>query len=224
MNPFFPPRPGVTLLPALLKRMSSEIWLAQRKFEGQRNLIYIKGDHLEFWSRHPENGFRHKNFTIPPELRKNLLQLRIPAGIEVVIDSELLHAKTKGISPEAPPQWRQGVKNTVVLFDILYWNGYLANETQEDRLKRLFELCGCPMTLEPGGRALQVFSNVWLAETLQNDFFAEYHKMLLCPEVEGLVLRRRNSVLREGNPTCGKRLHEVSWMIRARRPKKNFAF
>lgn len=210
LQPFFPPRPGITLYHPLLSRYSASEWLAQRKFKGQRNLIYVSADHkIEFWSRHKENRFQHGNYDLSDEMRSSILALNLPSQ-ELVLDSELLHAKTK---------W---VKDTVVLFDVLYLGEYLSNATQVDRLALLQSICNSPTVLEPGKRALFVNKHVWMAETIESDFTTQYRSMLSCPEIEGLVLRKRNSRLRDGNLSLGRIKYEAPWMVRVRKPEKNY--
>lgn len=210
MRPFFPPRPGLTVYWPFLSRYSDEMWLAQRKFKGQRNLVYIHKKKVVLWSRHPENDFQHKNYTLSDNLRKSILQLDIPSDIEVVLDSELLHAKTKGC------------KDTIVLFDLLWFGKYLSDWKQEERLQKLSQMCGHPQKHEPGQRALQVCGTLWLAEVFQTNFLQEFKAVKDSPEIEGLVLRRRGSRLRDGNLSMGKRRHEVPWMARVRKSEKGY--
>lgn len=210
LKPFFPPRPGVTLFHPFLKDYSSKDWLAQRKFKGQRNLIYVRQDRkVELWSRHPQNKFQHGNYELSLSMKSSILELDLP-DTDVVIDSELLHAKTKG------------VKDIVVVYDVLYIGQYLGNEIQTARLDILQKICRNPTELEPGQRGLLVNQHVWMAETIQDDFPTQYRSMLDCPEIEGLVLRRRNSRLRDGNPSLGRIKYEVPWMIRVRKPEKGY--
>ncbi len=206
---FFPPRPGITLFYPFLYEYAATDWLAQRKFKGQRNLIYVKGNQVELWSRHPKNNFEHKNFVLSNEMKDAILSLNLPQE-EIVIDSELMDAKTKGL------------KNVIILFDVLYLKKYLANVNQEDRLSLLYDVCRHPTQFEPLKRGLYVNDHIWLAETIQGNFDAEYRSLIHLNEIEGLVLRKRTSLLRDGNLFLGKQLHEVPWMVRVRKEEKNF--
>jgi len=222
LNPIFPPRPGITLPYKLLNEYPPETWLAQRKFNGIRNLIYISADReVTLWTRHEENKHQHRRYTLPEAVKKDILHLHLEDGIEYIIDSELLHTRTKAVQDaEVPQRWRNGVRNTIVLFDLLYAGEYLADWSQTERLALLADICSNPTDREQHGRALIVSDHLWLAETINDRFEYEYFNFFDCPEIEGLVLRRRDSTLREDNPMLGGRKHDVSWMVRVRKPSK----
>lgn len=224
MQPFFPPRPGITLYWPFLGEYEKKGWVAQRKFNGQRNLVYISAERdVELWSRHEDNGFEHLNYELSADQRRLILGLNLPKGQDVVLDSELLHRKTKGhAGANVAEKWRQGCRDTIVLFDILYAGKYLSFWSQKDRLQLLNDICGDPKAREPGGRALIVNDRLWLAERFNSDFIPHFNEMLECPEIEGVVLRKLDSKLIQNNPTCGQKKHEVSWMVRVRKPNPNY--
>lgn len=210
---FFPPRPGITLHRDFLRDYSDTIWIAQRKFKGQRSPIYISKDKktIELWSRHDYNNFLHKNYTTPLCVKEAIRSLKLPDN-DIVIDAELLHAKTKH------------VKDILVLYDVLYLDKYLSGMKQLERLELLSQICNNPQQLEVGKRALMVNDHIWLAETIKTDFINQYQSLNHLDEIEGLILRKKNSKLQDGNISRGRRQHEVPWMVRVRKPEKNYQF
>lgn len=213
MNRFFPPRPGVTLYHPFLSQYSDQIWMAQRKFKGQRSPIYISKDKktIELWSRHSENDFLHKNYTTSEKVKQAILSLNLPDS-DIVIDAELMHAKTKNL------------KEILIVYDVLYMDKYLSNVTQMDRLQLLSNFCNNPRELEELKRGLIVNDHIWMAQTIETDFFNQYQSLNHLNEIEGLILRKRNSKLKDGNIALGRRQHEVPWMIRVRKPETNYQF
>ena len=116
---------------------------------------------------------------------------------------------------------------TIVLFDLLFAGVYLASMSAEKRLEELAGCCG-PTQPEERGRALVVKqvgeSNLWLAESFDDDFLFHFDEFWdddeggndKWPEIEGLILRRRDGLLLSGD-----RLQDVEWMLRCRKPKPN---
>lgn len=212
MKRFFPPRPGITLFHPFLPQYLPRDWMAQRKFKGQRNLLYASKDGgVEFWSRHAENGFEHGNYDLTDAMKIAVASLNLPRE-DVVLDGELLHAKTKNL------------RDTLVLFDVLYVGRYLRSTPQEERLEMLSEFCRHPTTLEPKKRALLVNDRIWMAEVFQDDFVQHFKELSHLDEIEGLILRRRGNLLSHGNTSLGRRKHEVPWLVRVRKEEKNYMF
>jgi ATP-dependent DNA ligase len=208
MDFIYPPRPKGRLDPKLLSKYEDGRWVVQRKFNGTRTLIHIVGKTVVFWNRHAE---QHKQFDFGPKFVAEILSLNLPEN-EYWLDGELLATKTK--TPE--------YKGRVVLYDVLQAGKYLfGSPDQMARVAMLRDICRNPQTLEPNhGLALKVTENVWMAQTFEKDFVAEYERFLHCPEIEGVVLRRRDSTL----DSFGRKEYEVNWQIRCRKPATNYAF
>lgn len=205
MNFIYPPRPKGKLDHKLLPKYEDGRWIAQRKFNGTRTLIHIIGKDVYFWNRH---GIQHNQFN--ENFKKEVLELNLTEN-EYWLDGELLATKTK------TPFY----KGKMVLYDVLQAGQYLFGISQLKRIDLLSQICRNPQKLECNlGIALEVSGNVWMAETFFNNFEVEYKKFIDCPEIEGLVLRKKNSVL----DSFGRKEYEVDWQIRCRKPAKNYAF
>lgn len=132
------------------------------------------------------------------------------AGKWQVFDAELMHNKTPGL------------KDRLILFDVLVHNGsYLTGTTYRERYEILASALGMPDTSEDEtGRyiALKVNQNVWLAEVFE-DCFSEYFADLTdMDEVEGLVLKDPDGILKPGV----SEKNNSTWLVRVRKPHKNY--
>jgi|LSQX01.3.fsa_nt_gb ATP-dependent DNA ligase len=217
MPPYiYPPRPKSKIHPDLLQKEEDRgVWLWQRKYDGDRCVVVVENGRVHLANR--RGGFHSPTKFAP--LRRELSALKFPSGIHY-LDGELLH-------PLVP--------NTIVLFDVLQLGRYLLGENQLDRLSLLANLCGNPYQDCPFGVATQVSQNVWLAQGGDQHFVKEFGRFLdsrfgpdggLVTEttpgrlVEGLVLRRKDSVL----DSYGARPYEVDWQLRCRIGNKNYRF
>lgn len=208
MRVLYPPRPVSKIVAGELgKYEASGKWVAQRKFNGTRNLIHILPDgQVELFTRY---GEPHKQFEMSDSLRNQILSLNIQGGLEYWLDGELLDAKT------STPAY----KGRIVMYDVLFARKYLFGVNQMKRLDTLRDLCGDPQELEPNlGLALRVSDHLWMAETFVAGFHEEYERFIDQPEIEGLVLRRKDATLDH----VGTKPFEVSWVLRCRKPHKNY--
>ncbi len=204
----FPPSPKSKLDPNRLENEEKKgTWIAQRKFNGQRNLIHVLNGKVELWNRH---GVRHRNYKPDPILIKQILSLNLDPTKEYWLDGELLAAKPGN----------KEFKGTIVLFDIIQAGKYLYGINQMERLQILNDICRNPQILCEAGFALKVTSNIWLAENFVNDFEGEFQRFIDHDVIEGLVLRDKNAVL----DNLGTAPYEVNWIIRVRKPHKNYGF
>jgi hypothetical protein len=214
MDYIYPPRPKTRIPPGDLPKFEkSGDWVVQRKFKGTRNLVHIcPNGRVEFWGRH---GERHKQWTPTKEIESQVLAIDLQQGSEYWLDSELLHNK---VSAATDPY----LKNRIVLFDVLMVGRYLVGSPdQMTRLAMLKAVCRNPNKLEPNhGIALQVSENLWMAETFERDFSQHFQEIIHLPEIEGLVLRKRNSVI----DNFGTVEYETSWQIRCRKPEQAYQF
>ena len=207
----YPPRPKSRIRPAELTRYENQHgWVAQRKFNGTRTLIHVTpAMSVEAWrpGREP-----HLQWSLSPEMVKQVLSLRLEGGKEYWFDGELLNNKTS--SPE--------YKNRIVFFDILQAGRYLFGSPDlMGRQKLLFDICGNPTKLEPArGIALAVTENLWLAETFTDHFVDRWNDFIDFDEIEGLVLKKPNSKI----DNFGRKEYEVDWQLRCRKEHKNYSF
>lgn len=210
VTPIFPPRPKGAMTAVHLEGYeNSSLWVAQRKFNGNRNIIHVENGKVSFFNRHAKP---HVRFVPSKSLIEQVNSLNLDPKLSYWLDGELLHEKTKN------PIY----KNRIVLYDILQAGRYLfGSPTQLVRLQLLNEICGNPNVREPeNGIALIVTENIWMAETFLNGFKDRFNDLIGLDEIEGLVLRKRASVL----DNTGKKEYNCSWIIRCRKPHKNYNF
>lgn len=203
-------------------------YVAQRKFNGTHVVLWVYEDRVGIWDR---RGIKLTYYKIGPGMIKCLLGLNRDPSKELVMAGEVLHTKAK-----SKVTGKQEAENTICLFDVIMYGDYLTKQTQVERLAMLADLCRNPKELEepkfPGAtrRALVVDrkeeATLWLAEVFKDEF--QYHYDECCTdqfdkhnrdryeEIEGLVLRQKESRIRIGS-TGG--VGDVDWLIRCRKPK-----
>lgn len=206
----FPPRPKGTIPPKDLNYYEKlGMWCVQPKYQGARCLIHITPEQeVNFYSRH---GRPFLNYVPPKFLKSEILKLRgVEPGIEYWLDGEILIKTTA-----------QDTKNKIILFDILHYKRYLfLKPSQVERLKILYEICGEPKELDPWRKMGYVVSENILVAPVFYSNFAEHFNENNCDEVEGLVLRKKDSTIEN----YGEKEQDVNWLIRCRKPNKNCNF
>ena len=210
VNIIYPPRPKGAIPPSELDYYESlGIYGVQPKYNGARNPIHISPDgEVASFSRH---GRSHRTYDMPLSVRKEILALPgLKKGIEVWLDGEVLSKTTA-----------TDTKHKIVLFDILQYDKYFfSSPNQQGRLELLSSICGNPTQLDSmRGMGYIISENILMAPTFYSGFKAEFEKDR-GDEVEGLVLRKLNSTI----DNFGQKEYEVSWLIRCRRPHKNYNF
>lgn len=222
-----PPHPGTA---ARIRREDLKTYekmgtyLAQRKFNGVHSVIWIHRDNAAMWDR---RGIPQTLYKITPGMKACLLGLNRDPEKELVVAGELLHTKAKSKITD-----KQCATDTIVLFDVLYYGDHLTQMNQVERLVLLTQLCRKPTKREPGNfpgatpRALIVSeietAHLWLAESFFDDFSYHFDEMIETdkrgndkyPEIEGLVLRLRESRLQANSKG------DVDWLIRCRKFKE----
>lgn len=201
-------------------------FVAQRKFNGTHVVIWVCDGEVVLWDR---TGVALTLYRLTPGMKACLSKLT--KDTELVMAGELLHTKAKSKITKS-----QEASDTIVLFDILMYNGkYCTGMKQNERLDLLAAVCGNPTRLEtpkfPGAtrRAIVVdeqdTAHLWLAEVFANEF--QYHFDECCTdqldkhgndkysEIEGLVLRDKIASL----TIKGRGIGDVDWLIRCRKPK-----
>ncbi len=221
----FPPHPGKNM-----KMMASDLdayekqggWLAQRKFNGSHMVGHFHKGQLTIWNRQYQPFTYYK---LTDEMVGCFLSLGINPDDEVIFDGEVLHTKAKYTHTQI-----QAVTDTIVVYDLLYFNEPLVHDDFGTRYGKLADLCRNPTELEPKGRGLKVAnvgkSTLWLAELFRDEFSFHFYEMYaftatepkhdLYPEIEGLVLKRE----KDSYIDHGARPYDVNWMMRCRKEKK----
>ena len=210
MSIIFPPRPKGAIPPTELQYYEDlGIYCTQPKYNGSRSVVHITSDsQVRIYSRH---GRVHLNYSMPMSLRNQILELPgLEKGTEYWLDGELLVKTTA-----------KDTKGQLVLFDVLQCGKYLfLSHNQLQRLDLLAAICGHPSKLDPLRQMGYVVSeDVLMAPTFFLNFKIEFSRNY-GDEVEGLVLRKKDSVL----DNFGQKEYEVSWLIRCRHPHKNYNF
>lgn len=204
MKILFPPHPSTKIsFHKLQDYEKTNNWVAQRKFNGTNILINITPDKkISILTRH---GTMPKNFTLSKSHAEQILSLNLEEK-EYWLNGELLDSKTKS----------KEYKEKIIFFDVLQAGQYFIRKpNQLERLGILSNICRDPKELEPTNRiALQITSDVWMAESWVKDFRKHYEELIFLDEIEGLILRKKDSFLTD----FGSKKYDVSWMLKCRKP------
>lgn len=208
----FPPHPNIKIPEIKLDEYEkSNKWVAQRKFNGTNILINISPErNFKLLTRH---GSAPKLFSLNKSIKEQLLSLNLEKGKEYWFNGELLDHKTKS----------DYYKKRIILFDILHAGKYLINSlNQIQRLNLLNEICNTPSELESKGLALKVTENIWMAENWECNFKHHYQEFINLDEIEGLILRKKDSVI----DNFGQKKYDASWIVKCRKPHSggNYSF
>lgn len=204
MKILYPPHPNVRIpFNKLLEYEVTGNWLAQRKFNGTNVVIYVSYDRkINILTRH---GTVPKLFSLSKSHIEQICSLNLDKDKDYWFNGELLDHKTKD----------KNYKKKIVLFDILHAGRYLIkNPNQQERLKILSDICGNPEQNEPGRLALKVTEDIWMAESWEKDFEFHYKEFIDKDEIEGLILRKKNSFINN----FGQKEYDVSWILKCRKP------
>lgn len=203
MKKLFPPHPSIRIPTHKLSEYeNSGKWVAQRKFNGTNIVINISCDrNINILTRH---GTPPKLFSLSKNHIDQILSLNLEKGKEYWLNGELLDHKTKS----------DYYKKKIILFDVLHAGKYLINTSQLFRLELLNYICGDATDLEKNGIAIQVTQDIWLAQNWNSDFELHYKEFLDKDEIEGLILRRKDSVLNN----FGQKEYDASWIVKCRKP------
>lgn len=204
MRIIYPPRPRGKVPPTMLPKYEQrKQHVAQRKFNGHRNLVHIstKGV-VSIYGRH---GGGHGSYKMPLFLQKEISGLNLQRGEEYWLDSELLHPR---------------IPDTIVLYDVLQAGSYLLGVLMEDRLSLLNQICHEPSDHADPAVALKISEHVWMAETFYGDFRLHFNEFIHLDLIEGLVLKQIGSALSDH----GYKQYEVDWQIRCRKPGASYGY
>lgn len=203
----YPPRPEGKIQPSQLSRLEKEQkYVVQRKFNGDRCLVHVENGQVRLFSRYGKPFDRYKT---PSFLVKEILSLNL-LDQEYWLDGELLNKNAA----------KTGVKNTIVLYDVLQAGSYLYGSTQMQRLELLAKIAKKPTELAEPAIALRVSDHVWMAETWDSGFESHFTDFITHFLVEGLVLRLKDSFL----DNFGASEYLVKWLIRCRKTGSTYNF
>jgi hypothetical protein len=201
----YPPHPDNKISPHRLGEYEkSQKWIVQRKFNGTHILVHVSPDKkVSMLTRH---GTAPKLFSLTKSHINQILSLNLESNKEYWLNGELLDHKTKN----------KNYKGKIILFDVLQAGQYLImKKNQQERLELLNDICRNPKKLEPYfGIALEVTPDIWLAENWENEFEKHFQEFIHMDEIEGLVLRKKNSFI----DNFGQKEYGVNWIIRCRKP------
>jgi hypothetical protein len=209
----WPPRPETKIAPTDLGVIESMGWWGQAKFNGTCTVIYVPAATEPFpgGSRGSVAMGRHGPDHVldwQPGASWQAFEATLDGGWHVFV-GELLHSK--GV----------GVKDTIVLFDMLVEDGdYLVGKTLYDRFNRLERLLKA-YNSEPQIKLTHREYNqgVWLVENRARAFRlwfdAEAPAM-----VEGLCFKDKNAKLR----LCSRSSANSGGQVKCRKPKANVSF
>lgn len=201
----YPPYPNCKITKGQLEEYEkSEKWVAQRKFNGTHILINIsKEKKVSILTRH---GTPPKYFKLKKTHIEQILSLNLKEGKEYWLNGELLDHKTKN----------KNYKEKIIFFDILQEDKYLIKKlNQIQRLNLLLNICKESKKKEPNeGIAIEVTKDIWMAETFENNFKKHFEEFIHLDEIEGLVLRKKNSFI----DNFGQKKYQASWMVKVRKP------
>lgn len=206
----YPPRPmlGQRDWPMVEEINENPSWVAELKLNGDRCLLYVLEDRVEFWSRH---GHQLKRF----KPNKKLLDAIAVCGIPInsIVDAELLHLR------------HHSIKYTLLFYDVVAWGGVYVNTLSlAERTKFLDCLTYGPQVW----RSIQYRFNLFsLFDAIRDGTPHPHltHCMQLYGQnieaiIEGLVLKNLNGTFRLER----KSSKDVGWMLKLRIPHKNYAF
>ena len=195
----WPTRPTNAALPATLGFWEKRGMIAQIKKNGTNNVVFVTDKEVIFKTRHNDD---HKQW-VP---KKSTIDFFASLPAWTVLNTELLHNKTKDI------------KDSVFIYDVVAYNGeQLVGETfmkRQELLRGLFD------TQDETYSHYMIEDGIWLAKNYDKDFSDLYQKTLLHDEDEGLVLKKPKAKLKQ----CVSANSNSSWMIKCRKPHKNYSF
>ncbi len=203
MKILYPPHPHIRIFKNKLDNYESDgKWIAQRKFNGTNVVVNISkyGD-IGILTRH---GTAPKLFSLSRSHIEQINSLNFEKGKEYWLNGELLDHKTKN----------PAYKKKIVFFDVLYAGNYLVRKMNQDqRLQLLSSICKDAKNTE-NEIATKCTKDIWMAESWNQDFKYHFEEFIDRDEIEGLILRRKDSFI----DNFGFKAHDVNWMVKCRKP------
>jgi ATP-dependent DNA ligase len=170
---FYPEKPRlINVNQALFSRLSEDdLWVAERKYNGQRLQLHCINGEFQFWGRHGEL----LKYTLSDELLEELKGLSLPRGY-CLLDGELRHNKVPGI------------QHKIIFYDVFIWDGnLLIGEGFWYRRAILHDTIG-----------IEKRNRVGIPLQYPGKFRQTFDQVIEDPEIEGLVMKNMRGKLALG--------------------------
>jgi ATP-dependent DNA ligase len=200
----YPPRPENKISIEYLSKFDNDIYVSQPKLNGSCVLLFIKSDIYKAYNRHNRlmSSFRINN--------NDIIKLNNSDKWMVLVGEYMNKSK----KDENKNIWN----NKFVIWDILVNDGeYLLNTTYSDRIILLDELFN---KNEYNKYLYKVNESIYRVKSFYNNFNDLYNGIISIDMLEGLVLKRKNSKLKNGN----RLKNNIDSQIKIRKETKNYIF
>jgi ATP-dependent DNA ligase len=200
----YPPRPEINLPSSELLKYDNGIWMAQPKLNGSNLLLFTNGVEIHVYNRHnsPITNVKLK--------QSEFLSLHKGNGW-IVLNGEYMN-KSKNNSK------KELFNQKFVIFDILVYEGtQTVGMTFEERIKLLDRLY--PST-DYDSVINKVTENTYIVKSFYEDFSNIFNKITLTDMYEGLVLKKKNSKLKNGI----SEKNNTDSQMKFRKPTKNYSY
>lgn len=194
---FYPEKPVLmNIEQAEFEAMSNDdAWIAEKKYNGQRCVLWIIDGKVEFWGRHGKKLAYNDN---PDMGIVTFLNKRFPNGT-FLFDGELRHNKVTG------------VRNMLVIWDVLIFRDELLNKLQYWSRRAILK-----ERLHDG----YCHTDCRLIEQYRTDFQKVYDNVIADDEIEGLVMKNMHGMLNLGRTSASN----STWMYKVRKPSGRYKF
>ena len=201
----YPPRPEIAIVPEHLLYYEKKKWIAQYKKNGTCSIIAITPlkEYIAM-NRHKDS---HRQWTITTHIKNELTRL-FPEKMWIMLEVELLHAKTKDI------------KDTIFIHDILVWNSeFLYGSTFMDRQEVLDKHLKTNVESQTH-YVCDSEGKIWYAKKFEKNFTDLFFGIKDVSVDEGLVLKNPKGKLK----FCIKPDSNSDWSVKCRHETKNYSF
>jgi ATP-dependent DNA ligase len=200
----YPPRPKNPIPPTDLNFWDNGGLICQPKLNGSNSVIFKSPSGVKAMNRHNQSltGFR-----ISDELKSIL-----PQDGHFVINGEYMN---KG----KLDQFGNNFNHKLVIFDILVQNSeYLVGKSVSNRLEILNSIFNPKES--KWGYLHQISENIFMVKSFENNFKSTFDYLTKIDMVEGVVLKRKSAKLEIGI----REENNSNWMLKSRKPHKNYKF
>lgn len=210
----FPPRAEVKTLPDDLHKYDTGEYIGQPKFNGSCTMVFTNGTELKVFNRHREPLSRFS-----PDIEFKKLST---TGKWFVYAGEYLNKGKLGENG-------QKEQDKFVIWDVLVYDGnYLVGTTLEMRLSMLNSIYPCEQARVSATGQLEIYAHlcgtnlrgIYKAPSYLGDFQTLYTDLVKTDLYEGLVLKKKKSVLKMGFQSTNNQ----EWQIKCRKETKNYKF
>jgi len=141
-------------------------WVAEPKYNGNRLVLIMDGDDVQFWNRHGEKF----SYSPDEELVRSLARFHTKG--RCMFDGELRNNKVPGI------------KHRIVLWDTFMWDGKLLVDKPYSERRSFLPWEVARKNFAPTKQATNLHSYKRL-----------FHEWIKDPEIEGMVIKKSNGML-----------------------------